>query len=492
MGNILNINSVVICGDILDVDTVLQGNILNVNSVPVDCGYSGNSWDCSATTKSDSCTGTTEINTTHTQPGMSTYFSNSNQTLVTTDYYYIDYTAATNSLSCLEKGSPKRQFLGWSIDNNGDALYSSPAGGGIIHNMWYSFINELNATGIFSAVPLSILPSALALIPPFSTGVSSYSPIFKDCECIYDCNCVAISGSSGAYSSMTQCLEDDKTCCAECEVNSIIHLAYDDLYCEDACQNICEYFYTDVVAPLPCPLSLGDHIYKDTSCTPAERGYYSPNQCTSACKYCYEVGLLGEIINITLCDPDSCNIVILYADNDGLPCPSGQPCEDVDCDVCKFNNKIYPYTDAPGSPPILMVGHHIYYASDCLCEPFIGGSPILTPGMYKWKDTTMGYDYCIELSEMTCEIVKKTVCSGLAPDVVVEPDTEESSSDDGEHGAYKPSSEEAVDWTFDKETGNMYYDDAGYRYYDVDGDGIADYSLWIGYEEGGGPASVVP
>ena len=457
MGDILNINSVVICTNILDVDTVLRGNILNVNSVLVNCGETGNTWNCSATTISDTCTGTTEVTTAHSQPDMSLHFSDTvpNQGLVTTDYHYIDYTASTNSLSCLVKGNATRQLLGWALDNNGDALYASTAGGGIIHTGWSAFITALNATGIISE-PTWLTAPNLALVPPFSTGVSSWSAMFDDCECRYDCNCIPISGSSGAYSSMTQCLES-KNCCTECEVNSVIDLAFDADDCASACDGICEYYWTDVVSPLPCPLSLGDHIYIDDSCTPAPRGFYSPKNCASACKYCYEVGLAGEIINVTLCDTEECNIVVLYVDADGEPCPDlySHKCEDSICKVCDLNYPIFPYTDALGSPPNLQVGDHIYggtWGPDCWCQP----SYMFDAGYYRWHYTVTGDDWCIVIGE-ACEITSMTLCDTLGPD-----------DDD----------DDMVDivWETDEETGYQYYDLDGYRYYDVDGDGEVDFS----------------
>jgi hypothetical protein len=470
MGDILNINSVVICTNILDVDTVLQGNILNVNSVLVNC-EEGNSWDCSATTVSDTCTGLTEINAAHSQRDMSQHFSDNGayQGLDTTDYYYLDYTASTSSSSCLVKGSPKRQLLGWSIDSTSpqNALYTSAAGGGLIHTGWSTFISALNATGLVAASTSIQSAPLTSILNSFGPPSSSFSPIFKDCKCVYDCNCVPLSDSSGAYSSMTQCEADDKTCCAECEVKSAIELAYSDTSCSLACDGTCEYYFTDVVSPLPCPLSIGDHLYTDTSCTPVERGYYSPNNCDTACEYCYEVGSNGEIIAVTLCDEEKCNIVVIYTDGDGFPCPTIGGCDDV-CKVCDFTAPYLPYTDAPGSPPILQVGHHLYALSDCACETWAGGGPIVLPGLYKWRDATTGYDYCIELGEF-CKIQKKTACSGIGPDDPVE--------------IVEPIDDVDIVWETDEETGYQYYDLDGYRYYDVDGDGEVDFSEPIEEEE---------
>ena len=465
MGNILNINSVDICANILDLDTVLQTNIVNVNSVPVDCGYSGGSWDCSATTVSDSCSGKTFIGLpVGTEQAMSDHFSDFGVGpggLETTNYYYVDYIAsATTKNPCLYDGGSGpsgiyRYLRGWQLENNGDALYGFL--GSTIYSSWSGFTTAMNGTGITTFLPgddsATVTADLAGLVP-----ASSYIAVFKDCECILDCECIPVSGSSGAYSSMTQCLQDDDTCCAECEVKSAISLAMHDTDCEAACDGVCYTYFTDVPAVIPCPMSVGDHIYLDTACTPAPRGFYSPNNCDSACEYCYEVGLLGEIITVTTCDEEKCNVVVLYADIDGEPCPSGNPCDDIDCDVCALHNPIFPYTDAPGIPPQLQVGDHLYALSDCLCEPFIGGSPILTPGMYRWRDNLGDY-WCLELSEMTCEITKKTWCDDPLPDGA--------GDDDGDGDR---------EWTVDGATGYSYYDEDGYRYYDTDGDGEVEYS----------------
>ena len=487
MGDILNINSVVICTNILDVDTVLQGNILNVNSVLVNCdNVTGGTWDCSATTKTDSCSGRTLVSSAYiSEPLMSALFSDTSwwwQQQTTSNHSYIDYTAATTSKSCLIKGDPTRYLLGWALDDNGplDVMYTSAAGAGIIWPSWSGFTTALSNTGIVGPFTLpgansTIVSGALAAL----AVPSSYSPVFKDCECTFDCNCVAITGSSGAYTSMTQCLQDDKTCCAECEVNSVIDLAFDPDDCVSACDGTCDYYYTDVVSPLPCPLSLGDHLYTDTSCTPVDRGFYSPKNCDSACKYCYEVGLAGEIINVTLCERGECNVVTLYADADGLPCPTGNNCDDVDCEVCKLHTSFFPYTDATGAPPNLLVGDHIYALSDCVCETWMGGGAIVTPGLYRWID---GVDnWCIEVGSF-CEITKKTLCDGIGPDEPVE--TVEPAEDDGEHG---PRKEGEVEWVHDKDTDTYYYDDndTGYRYHDEDGDGIVDGVEQIGPDKMG-------
>jgi len=496
MGDILNINGVVMCANILDMDTVLQGHILNVNSVPVLCD-GGNSWDCNSITIFDSCTGSTEASclgcggTPHYEKPMSDYFSDfgANQGLVTTDYYFLDYTATTNSLSCLVKGEPKRVLIGWQLVNNGDALYASTAGLGMIHGVWSSFISAMNATGIIS-LPTSTNSTNLISVLSSLSPPSSYIPTYGNCKCIYNCNCIVISGSSGAYSSMTECLGDSTTCCGGCEVKSVVELAFDKDFCDMACANVCSYYYTDVVSPVLCPMSLGDHLYIDTSCTPAPKGYYSPNNCaepgTDPCDYCYEVGALGEIIAITRCDEDVCKAVSLYADSDGLPCPDGvAKCDDADCNVCKFINKFGFYTDAQGTIPILMVGDHLYKDNDCICETNSLGN--LSMGRYLWKDTTQGKDFCITLGH-ECLIIKKVLCDEALPDSpppVVDEETEDETEeraqeneDDGENGPYKPKRE----WLDDKETKGKYYDEGGYRFYDQNGDGIVDYTERIGQE----------
>jgi|TARA_B110000240_G_scaffold196052_1_gene247068 hypothetical protein len=492
MGDILNINSVVMCASILDMDTVSQNHILNVNSVPVNCG--GNSWDCSSITIYDSCSGNTEAScigcggTPHYEQPMSNYFSDwgANQGLVTSDYYYLDYTAATNTLSCLIKGDPKRILLGWQLVNNGDALYASTAGLGITHNVWSSFISAMNATGIISQ-PTSLTSTQLNTVLSSLSPPSSYIPYFGACKCIYDCNCISISGSSGAYSSMTECLGDTTTCCGECDVKSVVELAHDKDLCETACNNTCSYYFTDAVSPIPCPMSLGDHIYIDTSCTPAGKGFYSPNNCDANCGYCYEVGSAGEIIAITLCGEDLCSVVELYLDSDGLPCPDGiAKCDDVDCNVCKFNNKFNLFTDAQfymlTTIPILMVGDHLYPEDTCICES--NSLANLTMGRYLWKDVTQGKEFCITLGH-DCLITSKVLCEGVLPsspppvDEETEDETEDraqESEDEGENGPYKPKKE----WISDKEGKRRYYDEGGYRFYDENGDGIVDYSVNIG------------
>ena len=473
MGDILNINGVDICTNILDLDTVLQTNIVNVNSVTINCGYSGNSWDCSATTISDSCSGATQVSPSS-ESAMSLHFSDygANQGLVTTDYYYLDITTTPASTTCIEKSLPKRQLLGWALENNGDALYASVGGG--IHTGWSTFISNLNASGIIGLPTSTLAANLTSVLSSLGPPASSYIAVFKDCKCIYDCNCVAISGSSGAYSSMTQCLEDDKTCCAECKVNTAISLAMHDATCEEACEGVCYTYFTDVIAPIPCPMSVGDHLYIDTECTPASRGFYSPNNCDSMCGYCYEVGALGEIITVTLCDEEKCNVVVLHTDPWGNPCPAGNECDDGDCNVCELSNPIFPYTDALGSPPNLQVGDHIYPFSDCICQS--DHVLNLASGMYRWKYTVTNDYWCITIIE-GCEISKKTFCDEVLPD------------GPGPDGDGDSDGDDDKTWIVDEETGYKYYDEDGYRYYDTDDDGEADYSEPI--KDDDGPEEVV-
>lgn len=461
MGDILNINGVDICANILDLDTVLQANIVNVNSVTVDCGYSGGSWECSATTL-NSCSGKTFVGA-YNEQTMSDHFSDitANQGLLTTDYYYIDYTASTTSTSCLVYSGLTRYLLGWSIDINppGNALYSWPGvGGGIIHDGWSTFLIALNSTP-FLSVPPNLTAAQLASHLAGLTPTPTYSPIFKDCVCTYDCECIPISGSSGAYSSMTQCLQDDDTCCTECEAKSAISLAMHDSDCEPACDGTCYPYWTEYPLGVPCPMAVGDMLYIDEFCTPAPRGFYSPNNCDSACPYCYEIGVVpGEIIAVTTCE--ECSTVVLFADPFGDPCPSWMECDDIDCNTCLLNNPFFPHTDAPGTPPILQVGHHLWKTNpddDCFCWP--DAALNLPTGLYRWFDSTTSDYWCIELGELDCEIIKKTWCEEPLPD-----------GDGGD------SDDEDKDWIVDDETGYRYYDEDGYRYYDTDGDGDADYS----------------
>ena len=191
-----------------------------------------------------------------------------------------------------------------------------------------------------------------------------------------------------------------------------LSLSYSASDCIYACNGSCDTYYTNGDC-LVCPLLIGDEIYTDTICTLAPTGYYSPDKCIADCDYCYTV-VNGIITNIDSCTPQlSCQAVDLYWGADDAPCESGTNCGSIDCDVCKFTNHLFAYTNN-GNPSQLSVGDKLFKFNNCYCDGTLGTTNNLPGGVYRYNyNGNPSQPRCVDV-DGKCTIVSINGC-GILP-----------------------------------------------------------------------------
>jgi len=197
--------------------------------------------------------------------------------------------------------------------------------------------------------------------------------------------------------------------CSVC--SSKVRLSYDIDDCVSACNDTnCGSFYTDGNC-LVCPLVTGDYLYLDSRCTSVADGYYSPNKCMGGCNHCYEV--VGNVImSVSNCTPSvGCDLVDLYQGGDGKPCEPGTNCGAGSCDVCKFTNHLFAYTNN-GTPSQLSVNDKLFKFGTCNCHPSDAANN-LPPGIYRHNHNGNPLSpRCIEVNS-NCTIVNIGNCGVL-------------------------------------------------------------------------------
>ena len=229
---------------------------------------------------------------------------------------------------------------------------------------------------------------------------------------IYNINNVAYCASASTVNNVTQshtanvdnviknCVTEDCYTCGPFKLSLVADS------CPVACENSCRDYYSVAkkVGCDPCNLQVGMPLYTTTTCTPANDGYYSGNNCDYEewCQYCYQVSS-GIIVAITTCNESDCTSI-----NTNQTAFS-QGCGELDREdfveelefqgVCSADDCQVRYTD--GIAGDLQVNDHLYSDSGCNCE-----DPVTPQGFYRVYAGECAPDaasQCVEVTE-ACRI----------------------------------------------------------------------------------------